>query len=196
MHSHFRIIFCFKGGKTGLPVRQAGFTLVEVLGVLAILGILTGIMLFQYRQFDSQLLVRNLAYEIGISIREAQTSGIGVRGASGVFSSAHGVHLEPGTAYFLFRDSDGNGRYNAGDTVLTRYTIERRNAITDLCVGSAPLAGAECGQASLDILFERPDPDAFFYPNPSASDALITVGSSAGTIRTVGITATGQVSIQ
>lgn len=189
MRLHSRIICCSKG-----VVR--GFTLVEVLVVLAILGILTGIMLLQYRLFDSTLLVRNLAYEIGISIREAQTLGIGVRGASGNFSQAHGVHLALGNSYFLFRDSNDNGQYNVGDTILTRYTIERRNAITDLCVGSAPLAGGECGQASLDVLFERPDPDAFFYPSPSASDALITVSSPSGTTRTVGVTATGQVSIQ
>jgi len=189
MRLHSRIICCSKSS-TG------GFTLVEVLIVLGILGILTGIMLFQYRLFDSQLLVRNLAYEIGITIREAQTLGIGVRGSSGDFSAAHGVHFAPGTEYFLFRDSNDNGRYNAGDTILNRYTIERRNTISNLCVGSAPLAGGECSQSSLDILFERPDPDAFFYPSPSASDAMITVSSPSGTTRTVEVTATGQVSIQ
>jgi prepilin-type N-terminal cleavage/methylation domain-containing protein len=173
-----------------------GFTLVEVLAVIAILGIVTSLMLFQYRQFDSQLLLRNLAYEIALTIREAQTLGIGVRGSGGVFTYSHGVHFATGTAYFLFRDANDNGRYDGTDTILNRYTIERRNTISNLCVGSAPLSGGECNQASLDILFERPDPDAFFYPTPSASDAQITVTSSSGTTRTIDITATGQVSVQ
>jgi hypothetical protein len=157
--------------------------------VLAIIGILSTVVLFQYRLFDSQLLLRNLAYEIALTIREAQTLGIGVRGASGTFTAAHGVHLEPGTAYRVFRDDNGNGRYDSGDGTLSTYTIERRNRISDLCVDSV------CGRSSLDVMFLRPDPDARFYP--SGSDARITVASESGSItRIVTVTATGQVSVQ
>lgn len=164
--------------------------------MLAILGIVTGLMLFQYRQFDSQLLVRNLAYEIALTIREAQTLGIGVRGSAGVFSQAHGVHFAPGTTYFLFRDTNDSGQYDSGDTILNTYTVERKSTISNLCVGSAPLSGSECGRSTLDIMFERPDPDAFFYPSPTASAAQITVRSSTGITRMIDVTATGQVSIQ
>lgn len=163
--------------------------------VVAIIALISAVIIFQYRLFDSQLLLRNLAYEIALTIREAQTLGIGVRGTGGTFTAAHGIHLAPGNAYFIFRDDNGNGRYDASDATLSTYSIERNNSITNLCVGDAPLSGGECGRSSLDILFLRPDPDARFYP--TGSDAQITVAPASGSnTRTVTISATGQVSVQ
>lgn len=150
---------------------------------------ISAVVIFQFRSFDSQLLLRNLAYEIALTIREAQALGIGVRGVGGDFSTAYGAHFEPGTGYLLFRDDNENQEYNEeDDTMLSSYTIGRRNEIVDLCVGST------CDRASLDVMFLRPDPDAIF--NPSGTEAQVIVGSPSGNTRIVRITSTGQIAVE
>lgn len=188
MHSSFHTTSFSKRASGDLRSGQAGFTLIEMMIVIAIMLILGAVVIFQYRLFDSQLLLRNLAYEIALTVRESQTLGIGVRGTSGVFTAAHGVRFEPGTTYRIFRDDNRNNRYDADETLST-FTIERNNRIADLCVDGV------CGRSSLDIMFQRPDPDARFYP--PGSDAQITVAPQSGSnSRTINVTATGQISVQ
>ncbi|MDZ4225927.1 MAG: prepilin-type N-terminal cleavage/methylation domain-containing protein, partial [Patescibacteria group bacterium] len=84
-----------------------GFTLTELVVVIAIMALLTGVFLTQQRQFDSTTLLRSLAYSVALSVRQAQTYGVSVRAFSGVFSQAHGIHFSTGnlSEYYLFSDT-------------------------------------------------------------------------------------------
>ena len=86
---------------------QKGFTLVELLVSIAIFSVITTMAVFNNSQFNSSVLLTNLAYEVAISIRQAQVYGVTVRkNSAGSFDSAYGIHFDMNTptAYSLFED--------------------------------------------------------------------------------------------
>ena len=164
----------------------------ELIISIAIITLITGVILARYGSFNSTVLLTSLAYDIALSIREAQVLGISVRGDAGAFSDAYGMHFTEGVTYLLFIDSDDSGDYDDGEEISS-YTIGQSNAITDLCVNSA------CNRSSLDVLFRRPEPDAIIAADPSLPNidsARVIVGSPDGKVRTVRIWPTGQIAVE
>jgi prepilin-type N-terminal cleavage/methylation domain-containing protein len=72
----------FRKDKNNLS-RKSGFTLIELMVVLVVFVALTGIMISSQSKFDGTILLNNLAYDIALSIREAQTYGVNVKEFSG-----------------------------------------------------------------------------------------------------------------
>lgn len=78
--------------------KQKGFTLIEMLTVLAIFSILTGITVYNYGRFNNNVIITNLAYEIALAVREAQVFSLGVRAADSdsdlTFETRYGVFFD------------------------------------------------------------------------------------------------------
>lgn len=166
----------------------------EVLISVAILVILTTVILVRYQDFDSTVLLNSLAYDVALSLREAQVLGVSVRSDSGSFDVAYGMHFttDTPTTYLLFSDQNENGRYTAGEEVST-YTIGQDNAIVSLC------ADGDCTLTTLDVMFLRPEPDAIIYTEPDAGgvgSVEVVVGAASGETRTVTTWTTGQISVE
>src|SRR3989338_10641247 len=98
-----------------------GFTLMELLVVMGIIVIISSLILASNTRFGGRVILQNLAYDIALSIRQAQVYGISVRQFGGTFSG-YGMHFVlsgPGvntTTYVLFADiypSVPNGLYDA-----------------------------------------------------------------------------------
>lgn len=86
------------------PVR--GFTLVEMIVVLAIIVIITTIALLGQSSFNRSMVLTDTAYTIAFSIREAQSLGISSRAFGSTQDAGYGVsftNLVP-TTYKLFAD--------------------------------------------------------------------------------------------
>ncbi len=182
-----------------IPRTISGFTIIEVMVTVAIIAILSAILMYQFRNFDSKLLLRNLTYEIAIALREAQVYGVGVQGTeTSGFQHAYGLHFEIGnpTQYLLFRDTNDNGIYNPAvgvtpDERISTYTIGRGNRISGLCDATV------CGKNSLDITFKRPESNAIFAIDGSpfvGTSTTIYVASATGNHRIV-VFDTGQISL-
>jgi len=174
------------------PRYISGFTIIEVMVTVAIIAILSAILMYQFKGFDSKLLLKNLAYEIAIVLREAQVYGVSVQGSGADFEKAYGVHFEVGTHYTLFRDNNNNGIFDS-DEMLSTYTIGRGNSIVALCIDGSCVASS-----SIDVTFKRPDSDASFARNgtllPSARSVFIRVGSATSNLQVM-VNSTGQISI-
>jgi len=178
-----------------------GFTLVELLVTISLFAILTSIVIFSQSKFNGSVLLTNLAYDVALTVRQAQTFGVNVRETSaGVFDKAYGVHFDISdpTYFILFADSSGDDReYTAeSDSKVNSYSIKRGNKISDICVTSS--GASDCEINKLDITFLRPDPDAIFESDPTKSDiteAKIIISSVSGDKRNVLINSTGQISI-
>jgi len=178
-----------------------GFTLVELLVTISLFVVLTTIVLFSQSKFNGSVLLTNLAYDVALTVRQAQTFGVNVRESSAdVFDKAYGVHFDiSDPAHFvLFADSFGDDKkYTTGsDSEVNSYSIKRGNKVSDICVTSS--GTSDCEINKLDITFLRPEPDAIFESDPAKSgitEAKIIISSANGDKRNVLINSTGQISI-
>lgn len=190
--------------------------------VVAIITILTGVFLFQNRQFDSTTLLRGLAYKTALTIREAQTYGTSVRIVAGISAPApaYGIYMAGTTnigTYYLFGDTapapNGNRvRIADGTEDVETFTLNSKYKINKFCVTPVGSATPSCsdagGPTTLTILFIRPNSDACFATSVSPTacvvgdvgtkytQATIQIKSVASNVtRTITVTSTGQISV-
>lgn len=70
-----------------------GVSLIELLVVIVIFMIISGMTIFSYNDFKSSVSIQNLADDIGLTIRKAQNYAIGVVGSSGSFGYNYGINF-------------------------------------------------------------------------------------------------------
>jgi len=203
-----------------------GFSLIELIVVIGIVTAVSSIVLFNQSAFQNSILLGNLAYDVALSIREAQTYGISTRGtSSSLFTSAYGVHFSsdpnininnvPSVAsYLLFADTvpvppSDDGIYTSGADQLVRILrLDGGYRIEKLCMTSAPEPERCSNDPNQDVWtanvsFKRPDPDARikveFSPGTGflpATNLKIFLQSPKGDTRYIEILETGQLSIE
>ncbi|HMP67538.1 MAG TPA: type II secretion system protein [Candidatus Paceibacterota bacterium] len=84
--------------------QNRGFTLLEMLLVIGIFGILTSVVIFNYGNFNKNVIMSNLAYEVALEIRQAQVFSLGTRasgdnsgdGVRDAFDTRYGVYFNTG----------------------------------------------------------------------------------------------------
>ena len=75
--------------------RSSGFTLIELLVVLAIITVIMGIVFSSQSSFNKTLILTNTAYDIALTLRDAESYGLGSRAATGGVSNAgYGVDFQ------------------------------------------------------------------------------------------------------
>lgn len=134
---------------------RAGFTLIELMVVITIFIVVTGVLLANYPAFGSKIVLENMAYEIALAMRQAQTYGLSVRTAGADTFPGFGIHFYTGSGgdkeFFLFANDatnlTGSERYiydgspacvlgastPGGDICFEHLTIDGTNSILALC---------------------------------------------------------------
>lgn len=196
-----------------------GFTLVELLVSIGIFVIMTALLVARYGSFNDSTLLNNLAYDVALTIRTAQTYGMSVKRADATitgYKNAYGVDfdLSNNSQFMLFSDfNNGNGNdsvYKNNDTIINKYQIKAGSKITGICVTNNDTCtdfsnnnGSNKNQ--LDITFKRPDPNAVICSTNSGSNcqdndkyslAKIRLTSASGLNRIITVRSTGQISIE
>jgi prepilin-type N-terminal cleavage/methylation domain-containing protein len=172
---------------------RRGFSLIEMLTVIAIFSIITSVILVNQSRFNSSMLVTSLAYEVALAVREAQVYGLAVKESDGGFAAGYGIHFTTDSSTFLLfteKSDPANGSYDEGkDGVEKTYTLRGGNSVVELC------AASDCSLATLDIVYLRPSPDIKINGNKNIA-ASIKIESPRGEQRTVIVNTTGQISVQ
>jgi prepilin-type N-terminal cleavage/methylation domain-containing protein len=85
---------------------KKGFTLLEMLVVVAIIGVLAAVLIVGQSSFNKATLLTDTAYTVALSIREAQTLGVSSKEIGGISNAGYGVHFGSGSAttYQQFAD--------------------------------------------------------------------------------------------
>ncbi len=193
---------------------QKGFTLIEMLVVIGIIVVVSGIVLANNTRFGGQVLLQNLAYDIALTVRQAQVYGISVQrfNDTATFAPAYGMYFvdtSPST-YIMFGDINNplNGRYDTGELVSSTNI---QSGYTISALYATPAGQSEVSVNALNITFRRPDPDAYIVRNADAltfnvngdmtggtlmESARIQVSSPRGDTKNIVVSANGQISVQ
>ncbi len=198
--------------------RQSGFTLIELLVVIGIIVVTSGIVFANNSRFGGVVQLQNLAYDIALTIRQAQVYGISVSrfNNTSTYAAAYGMHFSKDSpdSFQLFGDvTTINGVFDPLGTpseLVANTRIQTGYAIHALYVtpqGSAD----EIAVDSMDITYRRPNPDAFISKNGDPfgfdlrgkyvsglrnSQARIVVRSPRGDLKEILIYTNGQISVQ
>ena len=179
-----------------------GFTLVEVLIVMALLFIMTGLSLANYNRFGREVELENAAYELALTIRQAQFFGINRSeqfGGATNFDNPqpYGIYFnlvnndEEGITdqkFMMFVDQDNDRRFdesngtgagscisNSSDECINIYEFNRANFIHEICVGTS---ASDCNDIDgLGTLGNRTMMVSFKRPDPDAAiyiDGVVT----------------------
>ncbi|MBI4855209.1 MAG: type II secretion system protein [Acetobacterium woodii] len=158
------------------PKNNQGFTLVELLVVFFIMASILAVVIPGYLDYSTKLDLQNLALDVALTIREAQSYGAGAKITSGgSFSTGYGVHfVKGGTSFILFENiSDGNGNYNVysnADKTIQTYTMKNGYSIDVICDADDITL---CKDGSLDVVFNRPNPNAIIKVNKVVSGFFV-----------------------
>lgn len=176
---------------------QKGFSIIELLVTLAIATLVVSAVLVRFDVFDSVVVLKSLAYEVALTVREAQVFSVSTIGDStGTFDTPYGVYFSEATPqqYVLFED-DGDLVYDADDTILETYEMNAKYELRDLC------ADATCGRTDLSLVFQRPEFDPIItvapaVANPTSARIQLGIQEDTATTFSVVVGLTGQVSVE
>ena len=178
--------------------KEHGFSLIEMLVVISIFSLLSTVVLANHSRFNGSVLLGNLAYDIAISVREAQVYGLSVRQFASQFQIGYGVHFSDASSYIFFADINRNGFYDdPADSIIQSYSLGRGHSILRYCADTQCSDSESNELTYLDVVFYRPDPDASFATNRGTTyaEAHVVVTSAAEETRTITVQTTGQISV-
>lgn len=152
-----------------------GFTLIEMIVVIAIFGIVTIVVLANLPVFSDRNSLDLVAQEVAIHLRGAQVFGGGGRVGSGEGRPTYGIHfVTDNNTFRLFRDNNENLTYDAqanckGANFLDQdCELEQNYTISSGFLIPAIFYKTESGWQptnSLDTLFTRPKLEPVFAIN-------------------------------
>jgi prepilin-type N-terminal cleavage/methylation domain-containing protein len=193
--------------------KQSGFTLIEMLVALGIFVTITSVVLVKDRGFNNVIILNSLAYDLALSIREAQVFGLAAREAKegpGGFELPYGVAFSENkpTQYTLFLDLNNDrvcfGGSGTHCVAVKVFNLPNSFTIVDVCIfDNGSWAGGRCwgdgGLNHANATFRRPNPEAFIAPGVGTGNyhkMEIHIQSLSGEERIVVVTNTGQISVE
>ncbi len=189
-----------------------GFTMIEILVVMGIFVVITGVTISNFPDLNNRLSLDLLAHDIALEIRKTQTYSLGFRSRPGFQDlQSYGVRFVKNSQQFvIFPDKNNNKEYDATDCnqsvagdCIDIITIQGRSKLDTLYSGDC--TSLLCEVDSLDIAFTRPNPDANLICKSGGTSSLcgtngdaavITVKSPKGERRKIIIRQSGQISVE
>lgn len=174
--------------------------------VIAIIGFVFTVVVARYRDFDSTSVLKNLAYEVGLSVREAQVMTISTSNIGGgnilqnQGQNSYGINFTANSsAYEIFSDSNSNKSYDAPGELIKQIAMSQGAQISSLNERRAGSGATLFPITSATITFVRPHLDTSFVTSSNSLnviEVLATIQSARGATRTIRILKSGRIQVQ
>lgn len=152
--------------------------------VLAVIALITAVVISNQGAFNKTFVLANTAYDVALTLRSAETYGLGTRATSGgAVNTGYGLHFQSGTpsSFKFFADAypsprgnnchglpaggagapdaqPGDCVYTASDTLVQTYTLGNGIIVQNFCArSSGSWSCMDSGLSTLDIIFMRPN---------------------------------------
>ena len=151
---------------------QRGFTLIEMLVVIAIFIIMTAVILVNLPNLRSSASLDVVAQEVAVYLRGAQTYTVGTKAGIGGTFGSYGMHLQKNSSNFLLfvKGVPTVGAYqDETDFIQESYLLPGDLFFKQLCRVDLSNNSFVISAPTLDVVYQKPDPEALFYC-PDATD--------------------------
>jgi prepilin-type N-terminal cleavage/methylation domain-containing protein len=118
--------------------RASGFTMVEILTVLALITLISAVMFANYRQGNQQFVLESDAYLFAQDLRKAQEMALSLREITGQEPAGYGVFIrENDLGYKLYADTvvPANAKYDALDYTIQDVSFSRNVYVKSVATG-------------------------------------------------------------
>lgn len=174
-------------------MQNKGFTIIELLVVISIIAIMSGIVLIDYRSGQQTLALQRATNKLAQDIRRVQEMAMSARECDicpgGGIPDGYGIRFKGGEPehYILFADRNDNQDYDAGaDTKIEDIQIGEGVEISD--VSGEPLR----------ITFTPPDPTTTIKPSAPGWVQLCIVNTDCAVLsntKTIEVNEVGRIEI-
>ena len=187
-------------------------TFIELIVVIGIFATISGVVLFNFTGFSTNISLQNLANQIALQLKKAQTQALSGTGGSALFGinkPSYGIVFDttkPSEFDFFADGINGNPQdgmnndtncLSGVDECRDRITIKTGDTVSNLAAGDAN--ASTCPNA-LTVTFRRPFPDANFYvggvPDSLSPKVGIEITSPKQVKKTIIVWSTGQIEIK
>lgn len=169
-------------------LKRKGFTLIELLVVMAIIVIISGLSLVNWRGGEKQYALLRAANKLSQDLRRAEEMAMSSREFQGqIPKGGYGVYFKEQEKdhYILFADLNGNYSYDPGsDGLIEDVKIEKDIQISQL--SSSPLT----------ITFTPPDPIVTIKPDAPTATITLAIKTDPTKTRTIRVNKLGLVYIE
>ena len=188
-----------------------GMTFIELIVVISIFATISGVVLFNFTGFSTNISLQNLANQIALQLKKAQTQALSGTGGSALFGinkPSYGIVFDTTKPSEFDFFADGANDYgqnglnednlcNGLGECLDRITIQTGDTVSKLAVGDVSVS--TCPNV-LTVTFRRPFPDANFYvggvPDSLSPKVGIEITSPKQVKKTIIVWSTGQIEIK
>jgi prepilin-type N-terminal cleavage/methylation domain-containing protein len=187
-----------------------GFTLVEMMTVVAIILIMTAILLGNLPNFRDRLSLDAIAQEMAVTIRQAQIFGSATRTSGSQEFPSYGVYfdLSSNNNFIVFADlgTPPNSLYDrlgcaaSATECREQFLFSRGVVVTNLCssTNGNPSSCTPISGGILNVNFRRPLTDAIFYDSaneltPASVIIKIAKASNPTDTRSIVVWGTGHI---
>ncbi len=146
-----------------------GFSLVELIVSIAIMGFIMGVVLYNMPQFNRNILMNQAIRQIASTLRDAEERSVAVVQNGVTPGQSYGVYFDTtsGSDFIIFSDCNNNLKYevsgSCGNESVKNYSFTQgvhikslfrpQDGLTCFTVGGCPVATGK-----MHVIFSRPDP--------------------------------------